>query len=770
MTVMASLGDPAWEQLMTGSVVDLVVRASTGGLFVSTWHGGLVCCEGLPSGQWSLFSYEVVTVQGQVLTIKETTKSCAVPKPALGLASFQCIKEACSGIGGISIGAAFAGGHTVLFSERTEIACSTLRLNQGFVVEGDISSAEIRARIARHQAGTGCTLVAGFPCQPYSRQGTGGGLADCRGHTLLHVLQLARQTHADCVILECVSEVQQYPATMQVLHDFAKRTGLRFSEVVLELGDQWASRRKRWWGVFTPAQLPPLSLLPWSVTSPQVVVGDILPEWPVWPIEQERELAWTDLELAMYQDEKFGKEPRTFAQCQQAPTALHFWGSALRPCPCKCRASGFSQQTLEQRGLRGVGVFSSALQGFRFPHPAEVGFLNTLPPEFLHLEDMRAALCLVGQIAAPLQALWVYAQVRRWAEQVFTGTSFVDPCRLIQSFKDKLLQSRKDLWRMPSLDGPGLIWLRKEGVPYSIQVTQPIQVKELLAAELALAGPGHTARVCDSARRLPPGAFLQYNSPDCSYEVCVQAKKARAVPSLHAEANAQSNRQSQELGTSDVAVWVWAGLMRLQGVNQDRPVFVLTPAWTISLLRSTVDQSQACPAIIWPGDAASCALPVLDQGHWSLLLVTKGPQGLVGKHLDGIPGRSQQVARHLLSKLACLFEVEVAGFESTAFWVQTESHSCGAILLAHFAAYLLGGPSEAILEDAISFLACLPRHKGTYYGQGGLSDGQQQALRKMLAERALLNIKLQNASKQQFRALEQVLLLRLSLQPIHGKL
>ena len=732
---MASLGDPSWDQLVQGMTVDLVVKASSDGMLISTWHGGVVNCEGLQPGPWSLFGYEVVAVQGQVLTIKATQDSCALPKPALGLSSFQCIKETCSGIGGISVGIAHAGGHTVLFSERADIACRTLELNQGVVVEGDIASPEIRARIARHQAGSGCTLVAGFPCQPYSRQGAGGGLADQRGHTLLHTLQLARQTQADCIILECVSEVQQYPAAMEVLHDFARRTGFQFSEVVLELGDQWASRRRRWWGVFVPAHLPSLSLLPWPVVSPPVVIGDILPEWPTWPIEHEQELAWTALEQAMYQDERFGKEPRAFDQCQQAPTALHSWGSALRPCPCKCRASGFSRQSLEQRGLRGIGVFSAALQGFRFPHPAEVGFLNSLPPEFLHLKDMRAALCLVGQIAAPMQALWVYAQVRRWAEQVFIGNSSVDPSRLLQSYKDKLLRSRKDLWRVPSLEVPGLLWLRKEGVPCPVQIVQPVQVKELAAAELALEGPGHKAQVLDGARRLPPCAFLQPNRPDCPYEVCIQAKKARVVPCPTSKPCDNSNTSFQELGASDVAIW--AGLMRLQGVNLDRQVFVLTPDWTISLLQSDIGGTQACPAVAWPQDAAVCTLPVLDQGHWSLLLVTKGSSGFIGQHFDGIPGRSQQAARLLLSKLACLFGSPVAGFESTAFWVQTNHHSCGVLLLAHFAAFLLGGPSEAILADAAGFLACFPRHAGVYYGQGGLSDAQQQALRKILVERGV---------------------------------
>ena len=252
---MACLGDPSWEQLVSGNLVDLVIRHTSSGMFASTWHGGLIKCEDLTPGNWSIFNFEVVDVQGQVLTIKETASSLAFPKPDLKLESYLRLKETCSGIGGISIGAALAGSHTVLFSERSDIACRTLH-NKGFVIEGDISSAEIRARIAQHQAGSGCVLVAGFPCQPYSRQGAGRGLLDERGHTLLHILQLARQAQVDALILECVADVQKYSATMTLMQEFAIRAGFRFAEVVLELGDQWAAKRRRWWGVFTPLCLP----------------------------------------------------------------------------------------------------------------------------------------------------------------------------------------------------------------------------------------------------------------------------------------------------------------------------------------------------------------------------------------------------------------------------------------------------------------------------------------------------------------------------------
>ena len=736
---MVCLGDPTWEALVTGQLVDLVFETDHSGSFVDTWHGGLLQCATLTPGNWSVFRFRVTAVQDRILTIEATAESIAIPKPKLCLTSFLRIKETCSGIGGISIGAAFAGCHTLLFSERSQIACQTLRLNKGFVVEGDISSPEIRARIAQHHADSSCILVAGFPCQPYSRQGLGLGLADPRGQTLLYVLQLARQAQVEGLILECVSEVQQYSATMQLLHDFAKRAGFRLAEVVLELGDQWAAKRRRWWGVFTPLSLPALDLLPWPVLAPPTVIKDVLPEWPLWPDVQEKQLAWSASEEAMYMDARFGNEPRIFDLEKQSPTALHSWGSALGPCPCQCRSSGFSVHTLEQRGLRGIGVFSSVLGGFRFPHPAEVGLLNTLPLDFLHLEGMRAALCLVGQVAAPLQALWVYAQVRRWAEQAFTGSSQVDPHQLLQDFKKILLQARRDQWIVPSLQVPCLLWLCKDGVPYTVHVQQPVRARDVLAAELALAGPGFKACIMDGNRRLPAQALLHCNSPEQPYIVCIQEKKAKlqpsAPPSLPAAASSsETSSEVHTVGTSDVAIWT--GLMRLQGSSAARPVIVFPPEWVLSMLNTTPASAPSCP-VLWPEKAAVCFLPLLDQGHWSLLVVTKDDGGLSGTLYDGIPGRSEASARQLLHQLGLVFGAQVAAFCSATHWVQTDCHSCGLLVLAHAAAFLLGGPSEVILADAASFLAFLPCHSSNMVGHGGLSEAQTRQVSQLLLERGV---------------------------------
>ena len=364
--------------------------------------------------------------------------------------------------------------------------------------------------------------------------------------------------------------------------------------------------------------------------------------------------------------------------------------------------------------------------------------LNTVPLDFVHLEDTRAALCLVGQVAAPLQALWVYAQVRKWAEVTFTGSSQVDPSELVQAFKQRLLQSRQDLLHVPSLDVPGSLWLCRDGVTYTVGLIKPAKVQELVAAELALIGPGFKVFVLEGERRLPPHAFLHHNNSAKPYTILAQEKKARARPdtrlSAPTPATCSASRPAATLGMSDVTIW--AGLMRLQGINPDCPVLVIPPGWVLSYLQLPATSSPACP-ILWPEDAAVCVLPLLADGHWSVLVVSKGSAGLNGVHFDGIPGRNSAVARSLLDKLAGTFSMPVEAFTSTAHWLQTDSHSCGLLVLAHVAAFLLGGPSEPILADAVSFVACMPGHTGTLYGHGGLSDAQAKQLKDMLVEKGV---------------------------------
>ena len=154
----------------------------------------------------------------------------------------------------------------------------------------------------------------------------------------------------------------------------------------------------------------------------------------------------------------------------------------------------------------------------RFPHPSEAGLLKTLPPGYAHLDEPRAALCLVGQLAAPLQSLWVFANMRRWAELCFVGSPVTEPEVLLETYKKYLIQQRRDLWITPSMLQPCHLWLQAEGPPHAVTVQGPIRVEQLLAAERQLSG--FEGSIMDGCRKLPHHAWLHANSDSCVAQAC----------------------------------------------------------------------------------------------------------------------------------------------------------------------------------------------------------------------------------------------------------
>lgn len=117
-----------------------------------------------------------------------------------------------SGVGGLDFGFEAAGFNTVVANELDAVACRTLRLNRKWpVLEGDIhdfSSEEI-LKTARLERGEADILIAGPPCQPFSKSsywvnGDALRLDDPRSDTLTAYLRVLRDTQPKTFLLENV--------------------------------------------------------------------------------------------------------------------------------------------------------------------------------------------------------------------------------------------------------------------------------------------------------------------------------------------------------------------------------------------------------------------------------------------------------------------------------------------------------------------------------------------------------------------------------------
>ena len=181
-------------------------------------------------------------------------------------------------------------------------------------------------------------------------------------------------------------------------------------------------------------------------------------------------------------------------------------------------------------------MHSSSTGEVRFLHPQEAGLLNSIPVSFRYPADARHGLALVGQLAAPLQALWVVLHLQVAADHAFLGHSDIIPLQQLRAFQDALLEQRQDCWEVLSTHSCDSLCLQQDGVTCQVKVSPPIQVRQLTAAQVALFGPGWKAEVWADGRLLPAHALLHggENGPCYELRMCskLQAKSCHQASAV----------------------------------------------------------------------------------------------------------------------------------------------------------------------------------------------------------------------------------------------
>ncbi|CAJ1436142.1 unnamed protein product [Effrenium voratum] len=226
----------------------------------------------------------------------------------ISIVNYQHIKEVCSGMGGLGLGAAKTGIRTVAYLDHCALACEALIKNgANNVIHGDLCNPQDIARLHGASDHRRTVLGAGFPCQPYSSQGDNRGKHDPRSKVFLATLQAAWLTQASAVILECVPGVQNHGFINEHLNELATLMGFQLKTIVLSLQDQWPCNRVRWWAILAPKEFDLTDFVPWGKDIHFSTIQHVIPDWPLWDTVAEKQLQLDEVELTFYTDSNYGQ-------------------------------------------------------------------------------------------------------------------------------------------------------------------------------------------------------------------------------------------------------------------------------------------------------------------------------------------------------------------------------------------------------------------------------------------------------------------------------
>lgn len=177
---------------------------------------------------------------------------------------------------------------------------------------------------------------------------------------------------------------------------------------------------------------------------------------------------------------------------------------------------------LRQGGARGFGLTSASTGLARHLHPEEACLICTVPLNFIFNMDHRAALCLLGQIAAPVQVVWIQAQFLQAMSLIGGKEIKVDPHECVLHFQQMLLKQVRQRWVTARMYLPRTLSIVQDDQVREILVNQPLRARDLLHAERQLQGWGQYPILQQGADRVPLDSLLQV---DQLYELELRTPK-----------------------------------------------------------------------------------------------------------------------------------------------------------------------------------------------------------------------------------------------------
>ena len=422
--------------------------------------------------------------------------------PALEMGRY--VVEFCAGSGAMGAAAEFLGGEVLASVDNNLMAVEHLERNShGQVFHGAVGDPHILHQVHELTFGLGFTIMTGFPCQPYSLQGSQAAEKDRRSSTLSDVAWGAFLLRPQAMILECVAEAAQSAFVKREVQRLCALMGWVPRDIILDLAEVWPMSRKRWWCILAPPTWSQLPLLAWEKCEMVPRIRDVFNGWGSWPSHQEVQLQLSVEELTKYLDPRFGRDKRLIEMHDCCPTTLHSYSVALCACPCGCRSSPFSAESLARKGLRGFCVHSLHTNQPRFLHPLEHAGLLGVPLTMDFSADLREANCLLGLVASPIQGVWIFAQLIQGAAKVISNLAFIHPTKVLESYKQEISRQVKAYVNDENVGSVLFSIDTNEGATLRLMSPTTSTVANLVDAERISLGWGDFARVCEGGLLLP---------------------------------------------------------------------------------------------------------------------------------------------------------------------------------------------------------------------------------------------------------------------------
>ena len=370
-------------------------------------------------------------------------------RPPLEIQNALKIIETCSGIGCLGSGLTQIGFEVVLKHDINHMLLHlATKVNPGPTLQGDICSNDSIHEICQ-RIQYSCSLAAGVSCQPHSKLGDKRGQNDPRSATLPMTLRMGFLTRQMFIVLECVEDIINSEWAQKVLRDFCTMTGYKMTQGSLHLHHVWVSRRSRWWCILSHPMFTRVKWEPFPIFNPPPIVADVLDNFKSCTEEELKALR-----LDSYEMGKFGiagVSNNLVPWKGQAKTCLHSCGNQVTCCPCGCRKYPFHEDRLQSGGIHGhliqlneqISTTDGPMLACRHIHPAELALLNGVAPTCDFGNDLKLALCAIGQLASPLQSAWLGSHILNHMDaQGWIHTDVLSPKVTLYKVMEHLLEER----------------------------------------------------------------------------------------------------------------------------------------------------------------------------------------------------------------------------------------------------------------------------------------------------------------------------------------